>query len=312
MSTLADDRQVLAHVARRYYVARQTKSEIAGELGLSRFRVARLLDQAVRTGVVRFEIDEPVPVADQLARRLREAAGIRSAVVVATDDPDDLARAAAAWLPHLLVAGETIAIGWGSTLLAVVGRLPDGLHLGGEVVQACGGVAGLAPGSGPDEAATLLAARLGATARRLPAPALVHDRAGRDALLANPVVRPTIARFDEVTTVLVGVGALGAGGRSALVRSGFLDARSLAALRRRGAVGDLLLYPFDQAGRIVESGLEERTIALALPVLRRARVIAVAGGAGKEEAIAAVLRTGIVDVLVTDAGCAAAALEATP
>jgi len=247
-------------------------------------------------------------VVDALGQRLRDETGLRSAIVVAGDDPTDLPRAAAAWLPHLLAPGATIAVGWGSTLSAVVAGLPEALHLGGEVVQACGGVPGLGPGLGPDEAAALLGARIGATVMRLPAPALMSDRAGRDALLANPAVRPTVALFDAVTTVLVGIGSLAGGDRSALVRSGFLDAGSRAALRRRGAVGDLLLYPFDGSGTFLESGLEERAIVLPLPVLRRARVIAVAGGAGKERAIAAALRTGIVDILVTDARCASATL----
>jgi DNA-binding transcriptional regulator LsrR (DeoR family) len=109
--------------------------------------------------------------------------------------------------------------------------------------------------------------------------------------------------------VIVGIGALAGDGGSALVRSGFLDARALAAIRGRGAVGDLLLYPFDENGAIVASGLEERTIVLPLDVLRRARVIAVAGGTGKERAVAAAIRTGLVDVLVTDARCAHAGLR---
>ncbi len=39
-----------ATVARRYYLDGATKSDIAAELGLSRFKVARLLDEARATG----------------------------------------------------------------------------------------------------------------------------------------------------------------------------------------------------------------------------------------------------------------------
>ncbi len=45
-----------ADVARRYYIDGATKSEIAGELGLSRFKVARVLDQARTSGLVRIEL----------------------------------------------------------------------------------------------------------------------------------------------------------------------------------------------------------------------------------------------------------------
>ena len=45
-------------VARRYFIERQTKSRIAKDLAISRFKVARLIDEAIEEGLVRFEIDE--------------------------------------------------------------------------------------------------------------------------------------------------------------------------------------------------------------------------------------------------------------
>jgi len=42
--------------ARRYFLDGASKIEIAQELGISRFRVARLLDAALRDGIVRIEI----------------------------------------------------------------------------------------------------------------------------------------------------------------------------------------------------------------------------------------------------------------
>jgi hypothetical protein len=43
-------------VARRYYLQEQSKVDIAALLGISRFKVARLLDEARSTGLVRIEI----------------------------------------------------------------------------------------------------------------------------------------------------------------------------------------------------------------------------------------------------------------
>ena len=48
-----------ALVARRYYLDQRSKVEIAGELGLSRFKIARLLDMARDSGLVRIEIGHP-------------------------------------------------------------------------------------------------------------------------------------------------------------------------------------------------------------------------------------------------------------
>ena len=55
-------RAEMAEVARLYYVRELTQQDIANRLGVSRFKVLRLLEQARAQRVVRFEIDEPVPV----------------------------------------------------------------------------------------------------------------------------------------------------------------------------------------------------------------------------------------------------------
>ena len=47
---------LIASVARRYYLEDKSKIEIAEELGLSRFKVARLLETARESGLVHIEI----------------------------------------------------------------------------------------------------------------------------------------------------------------------------------------------------------------------------------------------------------------
>ena len=51
-------RHELAHVARRYYVDSASKVEIAEELAISRFKVARMLEQALATGIVTITVDD--------------------------------------------------------------------------------------------------------------------------------------------------------------------------------------------------------------------------------------------------------------
>ena len=56
-----------ASIARRYYVDGRSKVEIADEFNLSRFKVARLLEAARSSGMVRIEIGYP-GAADRLGR----------------------------------------------------------------------------------------------------------------------------------------------------------------------------------------------------------------------------------------------------
>src|SRR5918992_516682 len=66
-----------ATVARRYYLDGATKSDIAAELGLSRFKVARMLDWARATGLVRIELETRGEINLDLSVRLRAAHGVR-------------------------------------------------------------------------------------------------------------------------------------------------------------------------------------------------------------------------------------------
>jgi DNA-binding transcriptional regulator LsrR (DeoR family) len=262
----------LAEVARLYYVRELTQQQIAQRLGVSRFKVLRLLEQARAEGVVRFEIDEPTPVDDELARGLEERYGLAQAVVV-----DDVIAAAADLLPRLLRPRDILGVAWGETLAKIAARLDDTpAPARVPVVQICGAIDGLVPGTRPTELAARYAAWTGGRFHPLEVPAVADARALRRA------VQPTSELFDRVTLALVGIGT------------------------RRDAAGHILVHVFDDHGRVVS---EERSIALSVAQLRRTRVAAVAGGARKRRAVAAALRTGLLDVLVTDTACARHALR---
>src|ERR1700733_8270357 len=76
-----------ATVARRYYLDGASKSEIAAELGLSRFKVARMLDRARSSGLVRIELHYEGEIDLDLSVRLGAHYGLRRCLVI--DSPDD-------------------------------------------------------------------------------------------------------------------------------------------------------------------------------------------------------------------------------
>jgi DNA-binding transcriptional regulator LsrR (DeoR family) len=280
-----------AHVARLYFEHAVTKREIAERLGISRFKVARLLDQARSEGIVRVEIHDPVEVDDGLSRALEDRYGLDFAVVV----PDEAAipHATAAWLGELLPEGGTLGVAWGTTLQRVAAELPERPGAGTDVVQVCGAVPGLEPGTGPAELALRIAERLGGTLHALPVPAMA-SRGARDELLANEVVRPTVELFDRVDLVLVGVGAVGR-----------------LAGAPADAVGHVLVHAFDAGGRFVDTDAADLAISMTRDQLAATRVLAAAGGRAKHAAVRGALCSGLLDALVTDAATARHALGPT-
>ena len=66
-----------AVIARRYYLEGRTRVEIAEEFGLSRFKVARMLEEALETGMVEITVHDPgiyrPGVVDRTATRILAA-----------------------------------------------------------------------------------------------------------------------------------------------------------------------------------------------------------------------------------------------
>jgi DNA-binding transcriptional regulator LsrR (DeoR family) len=119
-------------------------------------------------------------------------------------------------------------------------------------------------------------------------------------LVSDPFVRETMDMFGQITLGIVGIGAMEPS--TLLARSGnIFTSREIAAIKEAGGVGDMSLRFFDAEGRIVKTPLDDRVIGMPLEELRNVdRVLALAGGQAKTEAIRGALRTGVIDILITD------------
>jgi len=307
-------------VARLFFERQLTKVEIASRLGISRFRVARLIDQALADGTVRIEFRDDPHQDIALGRAVEDRFGLDLCVVAGRDDPatvDDVARLAGGVVDGLLSTGEAIGIAWGTTVARVVDTISARIDPSIEVVQLAGSSTTLDAATDPGDLTRALAARLGGRAHRIHAPAFVDSADLRSALTRQPEVADTIAWFDRLAVAVVGIGAFGPGGShapekmpSSLLRSGALSSADLARLIELGAVGDLLVHPFDAQGRFVAPDIASRAIAIDVEGLRRVpHVVAVAAGADKVAAIRGALATGVIDVLVTDSAAASRLLR---
>src|SRR5579859_5021598 len=75
-----------AAMARRFYLEGKSKIQIAEEFGVSRFKVARVLETALERDLVRIEIRVPAELDAERSDALRARYGLRHAVVVESPD----------------------------------------------------------------------------------------------------------------------------------------------------------------------------------------------------------------------------------
>ncbi|MEV7527006.1 sugar-binding transcriptional regulator [Agrococcus sediminis] len=305
---LGDSMVEAALVARRYYLDGKQKSEIAQELGISRFKVARLLDEARSSGIVKISIELPTSIDLELGERVASTYGLRRAIVVTgeLDDPAALAatigQAAAVHIAGVLAAEDILGLAWGRSLTAMADALQG--RSGADVVQLVGGVRADGATVSGVELVRRVAERTGGVAHPLHAPLVVGSAAMAQELLKDPALADATGRFDRLTVCAFGVGSWEPA-QSALFSELPHDAR--AELRRGGAVADLCGIAIDESGRAVRGAASERIVGIGLDELRRVpEVVAMAGGAVKAPAIKAVLRTGLISTLVTDVAAARA------
>jgi len=134
MAGLSADRPsevvLAARVARQFYIEGVSKVDIADRLGISRFRVARLLDSARETGMVRIEIGLPGGSLDaSLSAELCSALGLKHAFVFNFPDDDEpalrrrLGEAAGQTLMDLISPGDVLGMAWSRTLSGLTAAL---------------------------------------------------------------------------------------------------------------------------------------------------------------------------------------------
>src|SRR5215472_5565103 len=138
MTGLSADRPtevvLAARVAQQFYLEGVSKVDIADRLGISRFRVARLLDSAREAGMVRIEIGFPGGSLDAgLSAELCAAFGLRHAFVFNVPDEDEVAlrrrmgEVAGEVLMDIITPADVLGMAWArslSGLAAALTRMP--------------------------------------------------------------------------------------------------------------------------------------------------------------------------------------------
>jgi DNA-binding transcriptional regulator LsrR (DeoR family) len=308
MASLSADRPsevvLAARVARQFYLEGVSKVDIADRLGISRFRVARLLDSARESGLVRIEIGFPGGALDAgLSAELCSAFGLRHAFVF--NFPEDFAEvesplrqrlgeAAGQVLMDLIAPGDVLGLTWSRTLsglTAALTQLPPC-----PIVQLTGAVP---PPDGRDllELVRGVARVGGGTAHVFYAPMLVSDAATAAAIRRQSDIAEAFALIPSVTIAVVSIGAWEAG------LSTIYDAITSAersSLTDVGVRAELAGVFIGADGAPVETPLDSRMIVTPAALFTRIPfVLGVAYDAAKSPAVLAAIRGGLVHGLVT-------------
>lgn len=295
---------LLALVAHLYYEKGLSQRQIAAQIDRHPSTISRLLEDARNEGVVRITVHYPWRTDSSLAEQLVERFRLKRAYVLTSDGMsyvkmvDGLGVIAAQTLVSLLRDGYILGVSWGSAVHSTIQSLRVSSPVRTLVVQMCGAVGESVMGG--VELPRIAAEILGGTYRYLPAPIVVKDASLAQSLLAEPMVAEVLQLAAKANVALVGIGSIDPR-VSQWLRIGYSSPFELSKLAELGYVGDVCGRFFTEQGEVLDTDVNRRVIAVTPENLRQIEhVIGVAGGEIKVSAICGALRSGMVNVLVTD------------
>jgi DNA-binding transcriptional regulator LsrR (DeoR family) len=300
--------RLIARIAQMYHIEGKRQAEIAEIMHMSQATVSRMLKRAEQEDIVRTTVIPPAGTFADLENALRERYSLTEAIVIDCSEDRDgaimarIGEAAAHFLEVTLQQDEIIGVSsWSQTIL----RMVDNIHplksaKAKYIAQILGGMGDASVQMHATQLTARLARLTGGEPRLLLVQGITSSREAKLVMLADPVVRETMDLFGRLSLAIIGIGAVEPS--ELLARSGnTFSPQEMAMLHEAGAVGEISYRFYDSQGKPVETPLNERVIGISLEDLRRTnRVMALAGGESKTQAIAGALKLGVIDVLVTD------------
>ncbi|MFD1957040.1 sugar-binding transcriptional regulator [Paenibacillus thailandensis] len=238
----------------------------------------------------------------QLEEKIRSHFGLKQVIVVAGDADSsaqtkkELGKAGSQVLGRVLRPNDVVAVTGGSTIAQVANQLTAPQPLKTNLFVPARGGLGESLDYQANTLASTMAKRTGANYRLLHVP----DHLGEEAfasIMQEPNIREVVDVIRSARIVVHGIGEA-----AVMARRRKLDRREIDAMTQDGALAEAFGFYFDKNGSVVH---KMQTVGLRLEdIVNTEVVIGIAGGKSKGEAIAAIMRFGHDDVLVTDEAAA--------
>lgn len=307
------EEQLLVRLAWACEIEGMTQADAAVRFGVTRLRVNKALNEARRRGILRVSVDSVFSAAAELEWDLeRRFRLLRSVVVPSPADEAPVTPLVSAGLgAHLghILADErltTFGMSWGNTLNLATRFMQPINRPDLEIVSIMGGVSRGSDVNGY-EVTTRLADLCNAEHSFFTAPLYAGSPESQALFLEQDVIREMLEKIRSCGAIALATGDLES---SLLVRDALPRDVDRADLVAKGGVGDITGHILDAQGELIDHAINRRVIGVSLDDMTKIdNVILAAGGLHKVPILAAALRRGFVDTLVTDENTAVALLN---
>jgi len=295
---------LLSRICWLYYKQNMTQSQIGKKLNISRIKVLQLLKKAREEGMVHINIITPLYNCLSIEQKLISTFKLKDAMVIPTPEGgeetlrESLGKAAAQYLERHLKSGSLFAVGWGMSIAETVKFISSNEIRNVRVVTLNGGLTPIFS-LNPYDVGSKFASIFGGDCYHIHAPAITASENLCESFKSDMTVKQALEMAHQADYFMVGIGV--AGEESTLVKLRYINLSETEALRRQGAVGDILAQFFNLKGEKVNCDLHRRIVAFPIEDLRQMdNIIGLAGGKAKVKAILGALQGKFIKILITD------------
>lgn len=313
----ADEEATLAaRAAWLYFAGGKTQGEVAELLNVPNTRAHRLIARASREGLIRVFVEGPIAGCIALEEELKTKFRLSHCEVVPNVDEGvlplrTLGIAGARYIRSLIEqrTHKLVGFGHGRTLAAAVDYLPSVAAGDVKFVSLLGGLTRRFAAS-PFDVIHRLAERTGAEAYLMPVPFFANTVKDKQVLQSQYGVSQVIELARQAELYIAGIGNIDPG--SFIASAGMIDEDDMLEVTAADASGELLGQFFRGDGSHVQTKVSDRALAPRVEDLRNHRIVALAGGTSKTQAVGAILASGLLYGLITDEATARCLVNEVP
>lgn len=290
----------LVSVAKLYYEENLTQSQIAKKMGISRPLVSNLLGKAREQGIVEIKIKEPFSNNNLLLNQLKNIYNIQGGYVIPSSnspylEQKSIINQSISFFKELLNEGNTIGLGWGTTIgqfVEELSRTPYDLKHEGNITPLIGTASFPDKGYHPSELIRKVGEFTGLAPSYFYAPAFPTSEQEKELYTQTDNYKDLENHWDNLDTVIISIGGYPS------VPDHATALRFGNKLNDKKAVGKILSYFFNKDGEFING---EEDYALQIPkkyLVKVKKVVAICPAETSPKAILGALKLGFITHVV--------------
>ena len=297
-----DNTKFILKVCELFYLKGMSQKEISAHLGISRPQVSRIIAVANEKKLVSIHLNYENVQENALQNQLYDKYGIETLVFDTEDTKGNqqyrlLAEKSADYLSIEIKDGYSVGVMAGRTIRYLADVIPLSRHHGLKFVPLCGENSI----NGTEWYSNVIAQRMASRSNGkycfFTAPHVLKNAEAKAILMEEPNIKEMFNMISHCDVCLVGIG--GAVAESTGIRASQLTDEDISSLSSMNAKANICSTYLDEDGRVVDTELSDRILGASILDIQKSKVIALACGDEKVDAIKAVLKSRLIDVLVT-------------